>query len=76
MNLLLPPSLTDKDRIESRLLMLAAIFLFLFCTALSLSSAVRLHSWAVPYRTGHWAGICHLAGGIPIVASAVMQVIA
>jgi len=55
-NLLLPPSLTDKDRIESRLLTLAAIFLFLFCAALSLSSAVRLQSWAVPYRLGHWAG--------------------
>jgi cell division protein FtsW (lipid II flippase) len=55
-NLLLPPSLTDKDRIESRLLTLAAIFLFLFCIALSLSSAVRLHSWDVAYRTGHWVG--------------------
>ena len=56
MNLLLPPSLTDKDRIENRLLTLAAVFLFLFCVALSLSSAVRLHSWDVSYRLGHWAG--------------------
>ena len=56
MNLLLPPSLTDKDRIESRLLMLAAVFLFLFCVALSLSTAVRLQSWSVSYRTGHWVG--------------------
>jgi cell division protein FtsW (lipid II flippase) len=55
-NLLLPPSLTDKDRIENRLLTLAAVFLFLFCVALSLSSAVRLHSWDVSYRLGHWAG--------------------
>ncbi len=41
---------------ESRLLILAALFLFLYSVILSLSPAVREHSWAVAYRFSHWVG--------------------
>ena len=44
------------DQRESRLLILAAIFLFLYSAILSLSPAVREHSWAVAYRLSHWVG--------------------
>ncbi len=41
---------------ESRLLITAASFLFLYAAILSLSPAVREHSWLVDYRLSHWAG--------------------
>ena len=44
------------DHRESRLLILAAVFLFLYSVILSLSPAVREHSWAVTYRLSHWVG--------------------
>ncbi len=44
------------DQRESRLLIVAAVFLFLYSVILSLSPAVREHSWAVTYRLSHWVG--------------------
>lgn len=42
--------------IQSRLLRLAALFLFLQSLALTLAPAVRLRSWDAPYRWDHWLG--------------------
>lgn len=50
-------SFTSTDRLERRLLILAGSFLTLFSLALTLSNAVRLHSWQVEYRWGHWLGL-------------------
>jgi cell division protein FtsW (lipid II flippase) len=47
---------TTTDEIESRLLKLAALFLFIQSLALSLSPAVRARSWQVSYRWDHWLG--------------------
>jgi cell division protein FtsW (lipid II flippase) len=49
-----PSSITDQ--IQSRLLRLAAIFLFLYCLSLTFAPAVRLHSWNVAYRWEQWGG--------------------
>ncbi|MBN2548979.1 MAG: FtsW/RodA/SpoVE family cell cycle protein [Anaerolineales bacterium] len=43
-------------RIESRLLVFAASFLFIYCLALSLSPAARARSWEVVFLWSHWAG--------------------
>jgi cell division protein FtsW (lipid II flippase) len=59
-------SLTET--IQSRLLALAAVFLFLYSLTLSLSPAVRARSWDVEYRLAHWVGFgvwavfCGVAG--------------
>jgi cell division protein FtsW (lipid II flippase) len=53
--LLFEPS-SPKDRIQGRLLNLAALFLFLFSLALTFSPAVRWRSWEVDYRWDHWIG--------------------
>ena len=57
MNFLFPSSLTRTDQIQSRLLKLAAIFLVLNAVVLTLSPAVRYHSWEVQYRWQHWLGV-------------------
>ncbi len=45
-----------NNKIESRLLKLAALFLTLYSLILTLSPAVRTRSWDADYRWGHWAG--------------------
>ena len=45
------------DRLQRRLLILAALFLTLYALALSLSPAVRARSWEVAYRWDHWLGL-------------------
>ncbi len=35
-------------------MILAALFMFFYCIVLTLSPAVRLHSWQVAYRWDHW----------------------
>ena len=50
------PPLTP-DRIQSRLLLLAGIFLGLFSILLTLSPAARFRSWQVAYRWDHWIGL-------------------
>ena len=47
---------TPANHIQARLLFLAAIFLFLFSVALSLSPAVRVQSWQATYLWQHWLG--------------------
>lgn len=56
MNYLFPSSLLTIDRIQSRLLGLASSFLLISSLVLTLSPAVRVHSWQVEYRFAHWIG--------------------
>jgi len=51
------PSYLPPAQAQSRLLLLAAVFLVLFSAALSLSPAVRAHSWDAPLRWEHWPGL-------------------
>lgn len=44
------------DAIQNRLLRWAAVFLFLYSVILTLSPAVREHSFAAPLRWSHWLG--------------------
>lgn len=63
MDLFLLNSSSPRDKIQGRLLVLAAAFLCLFALVLTLSPAARLHTWAAPYRWEHWAGwLVWLAG--------------
>jgi cell division protein FtsW (lipid II flippase) len=43
-------------QIQSRLLRLAGVFLFLYSLILTLSPAARARTWAVDYRWNHWLG--------------------
>ncbi|NTU74807.1 MAG: FtsW/RodA/SpoVE family cell cycle protein, partial [Anaerolineaceae bacterium] len=52
-----------NDRIQNRLLFFAAIFVLLYAVILTLSPAVRLHSWLVDYKWAHWAGFAIWAAG-------------
>lgn len=58
----LPP-----DRIERRLLWLAAGFILLYAIILTLSPAVRLHSWEVAYRWQHWLGVASWGAGFMLL---------
>ncbi len=49
-------------KIESRLLALAGLFVFLYALALTLSPAARERAWDVNYRLVHWAGFLGWAG--------------
>ncbi len=63
---LLPAEPAPNDRLQSRLLVLAAIFLFLFSTALTLSPVVRLRSWQVSLPWTHWLGYIGWAAGMAL----------
>jgi cell division protein FtsW (lipid II flippase) len=41
---------------ESRLLILAFVYLFIYSVVLSLAPSVRNHSWSVSYPISHWIG--------------------
>jgi cell division protein FtsW (lipid II flippase) len=55
-NLIFPSSASPKDKLQSRLFRIAAIFLFLNCIVLMFSPAVRLHAWVAEYRWQQWIG--------------------
>lgn len=57
MNPIFPASLSPKDRQQSRLLSLAALFLLLYAAILTLSPAVRQRQWPTDLRWQHWAGV-------------------
>ena len=44
-------------QIQSRLLRLAGIFLFLYALILTLAPAARARTWAVEFRWSHWLGL-------------------
>ncbi len=52
---------------------LAALFLFLFALILSLSAAVRYHSWNVAYRWEHWLGFAVWLAGFAYIHRQVLQ---
>ena len=56
MSLFFKPSAARSSQIESRLLQLAALVLFLFSAELTLAPAVRLRTWSVDYHWHHWLG--------------------
>lgn len=56
MNLLHFISLDDKDNLQSALYWIAGTALFLYSAVLTISPAVRYHSWQVAYRWEHWIG--------------------
>jgi cell division protein FtsW (lipid II flippase) len=64
---------TPVDQTESRLLKLAALFLFLQSLALSLSPAVRARSWQVDYRWDHWLGFALWLGIFSLAHVQVMR---
>lgn len=47
----------QNNRIQNRLFSLAAGFVLLYSTALTISPAVRAHSWDVTMRWNHWAAV-------------------
>ena len=53
---MLDGSISPIDRRQSRLLIVAAVFLFLYSAILTLSPAVRERTWDVSYRWSHWIG--------------------
>ncbi len=67
MNFLFPASTATNDKIQRRLLTWAAIFLFLYALALTLSPAVRLHTWNVSYRWNHWIGFVVWVAGFALI---------
>ncbi len=67
MNFLFPVGTSSKDQNQSRLLLLAFAFLVLYSLTLSLSPAVRYHSWQVEYRWQHWIGLAIWLGGFSLI---------
>ncbi len=63
MNLLFPASSNTQERMQSRLMNLAAAALFLYSAAYTLAPAVRLHSWDVSLHWHHWIGYLVWLGG-------------
>ena len=49
--------------LETRLLRSAALFFVLYAVILTLSPAVREHTWLVHYRWQHWLGVLVLGLG-------------
>lgn len=56
MNQLLLDNRSPRNQIQTRLLILSVIFMFLGNLILTFAPAVRLHSWQVSYRWQHWIG--------------------
>jgi cell division protein FtsW (lipid II flippase) len=56
-NFVFPGGTSPKDQTQSRLFQLAAIFILLYAVVLTLSPAVRLHTWQANLRWGQWAGV-------------------
>jgi cell division protein FtsW (lipid II flippase) len=72
---LFPSSPWYKDQIQSRLLNLAAFFLFIYCLILTLAPAARYHSWLVEYRYLHWIGFAVWLVGTAILHRIIQKTI-
>lgn len=57
LRLIAPPTNSRIDRLQGRLLVVAASFMVLFATGLTISPAVRSRRWDVGLRWEHWLGI-------------------
>jgi cell division protein FtsW (lipid II flippase) len=64
---------TQGEITQTRLFWWAGGFLFLFSVVLSLSPAVRLHSWQVDYRWPHWVGFTAWAAGFWMLMRAIRR---
>lgn len=73
MNFLFPITPSPKDRVQSRLFSIATLAVVLYAVALTLSPAVRLHSWAVEYRWQHWIGVLVWLVGFSLLHRALMK---
>jgi hypothetical protein len=58
---------TPADSTQTRLMQLAALFVFIFSLLLTLSPAGRLHSWDAAYRWDHWFGFAVWLVGVSMV---------
>lgn len=56
----------SKDRLQGRLLLLAGAFLFLYSASLTISPAVKAHTWDVNYLWSHWLGFAAWAAAFII----------
>ena len=50
------PNVSRSSRLESTLLKLAVVFLFILALEITIAPAVRLRSWDVSFRWQHWIG--------------------
>jgi cell division protein FtsW (lipid II flippase) len=66
-NFFFPVGTSSKDQIQSRLLLLATVFLVLYSVTLSLSPAVRLHTWKVDFLWQHWVGLVVWLAGFSFI---------
>lgn len=66
-------SLLPVDQKQGRLMQLAAFFLLVYATTLTLAPTVRLHSWQVEYRWNHWIGFAVWLVGMLVVNSRLMR---
>jgi cell division protein FtsW (lipid II flippase) len=58
---------TAVDEKQTRLIKLAAVFLLVFSILLTISPAVRLHSWDADYRWQHWIGfVVWMVGAVAV----------
>ena len=57
----------ENDRVQKLLMLLAAFFLFLYSTILTISPAVKYHSWQVDLRWVHWISIILVSSGFFIL---------
>lgn len=57
LRLIAPPTSSRIDRLQGRLLVIAATFLVLYAAGLTISPAVRSRRWDVGLRWEHWLGI-------------------
>lgn len=67
MNLFFPPAAAVNNTTQRRLMLLAGLFLFLYSIALTLSPAVRIHSWDTTYRWRHWIGFAVWLAGYSLL---------
>lgn len=63
----------SSRQIQSRLLQLTAVFLFLYSVLLTLAPAARSRSWAVPLAWSHWLGFAIWAAATALAASQLRQ---
>jgi len=63
----IPLSRSEPERFQRRLILLAGVFLFLYSVVLTLSPAVRAHTWAVSFRWQHWIGFAGWLSGFTLL---------
>ncbi len=53
----------EPNIIQNRLMALSVLFVFFYAASLTLSPAVRLHTWDTPLRWSHWLGVAAWLAG-------------